>query len=103
MENKPPTQKQQQEFWERLGFKSRWLEPHIRIIQWKYPNGDVRAKLPRIDLNNLFKYAVPKLKGEYHNWKPILHDWVDGLMGDYKRDALALFWAIWKVVEKRND
>jgi len=42
-------------------------------------------------LGFLFKYAVPKLKVKYRNWKSVLHDWVDELTGDYEKDAIALF------------
>jgi len=45
-------------------------------------------------LGFLFKYAVPKLKLEYANWKSILHDWVDETTGDYEKDAVSLFWII---------
>ncbi len=46
------------EFWELCGFE--W---HEMIELWNDPiRGLVSSILPPIDLNNLFKYAVPKLQ-----------------------------------------
>jgi len=68
--------------------------------------------LPEIDLNNLFKWAVPKLSGlslttfYTPDFKAIEHyeAWVDikGRENEVmnKDPALALFWAIWKVIKE---
>ncbi len=47
------------EFWEKCGFYQD--EDRASNAVWCYPDGRERT-LPQIDLNNLFKYAVPKLK-----------------------------------------
>jgi len=95
-----------QEFAEWCGFKR--LKPgrggyHFRatkkVWNWLPPSESERHKsipfLPDFnDLTTLFKHAVPQLKKEWRNWKSVLHDWVDGLTGDYDKDALALHQAI---------
>jgi hypothetical protein len=50
----------EQKFWEWCGFTryDRWT---TNEQGWKAPNGDKFLDAPPIDLNNLFKYAVPKL------------------------------------------
>lgn len=83
---------------------------------------DPNTHLPFIDLNNLFKYAVElKIKElkyrveysidySYADWgKEPLHCWsiLKGshqLLGqaDGKDPALALFWAIWEVINKEE-
>ena len=90
-----PTQKQIKEFWERCGF--RWTVSKTGNYWVRTdPSGtegqmEVIIHYPSIDLNNLFKYAVPKLQVEYRNWKSVLHNWVDELTGDYEKDTLSLF------------
>ena len=85
MEAKQPTREQRKEFWERCGLVwgigGGWFDSTRKYL------GDNLY----IDLNNLFKYAIPVLKREYHNWKSVLHDWVDSLTGDYEKDSLLLF------------
>ncbi len=84
------------EFWEGCGLKHKdgggedmygWYKDGILIKQ----------RLP-IDLNNLSRYAIPKLIEEYRNWKSVLHDWVDELTGDYEKDALALFRSLYPII-----
>ena len=48
------SQERQEKFWGELGVRK-------ANTFWITPNGDVWQALP-IDLNNLFKYAVPKLQ-----------------------------------------
>jgi len=90
-----PTDKQEKEFWEGCGLK---------II-----NGLNCFTAPPIDLNNLFKYAVPKLSEDYYidimNYRDIWQGRIQsklGIVGAVKVDedpALALFWAIYEVVK----
>ena len=54
------TEQEQQKLWELCGFEKRYMDG--RFIGWKYPNGEHRLKPPLVTLNNLFKYAVPKVK-----------------------------------------
>lgn len=91
-----PTEEQIKEFWEWCGFTI-LLEGMCLYPRDKGVSGRVKP-LPPIDLNSLFLYAIPKIKSEFPNWKSVLHDWVEGLSGNYY-DALVLFWAVWKVKE----
>ena len=97
---KEPTEAQIKEFWEWCGFKftgGDWCYAPDRMHHLRRP--------PTIDLNNLFKYAVPRLMEYYksestpgyyqtancrmENW---VADWIDSDNG--YDPALALFWAI---------
>jgi len=104
-----PTEAQIKEFWEKIGL------PYSG-----YGNAErEKAKsLPPIDLNNLFKYAVPLLRNlsedntlqdiEFH-WQGInISNLVECNLvfdeaqfdGTDKDPALALFWAIWEVLKE---
>jgi len=105
MEAKEPTGEQIKELWEWCGFTQNRIQiPAAGIDRpdgtWNTPDGiDIGMLwLPSINLNHLFKYAVPKLKREYPNWKVPLIDWLDKMKGDYEQDTLLLFWAIWEVI-----
>jgi len=119
--NKQPTEAQIKELWEWCGL-TRSCSPEDDFYHrgiWNDKDG-MRIDTPPIDLNNLFKYAVPKLrkKNEYPYLTEIildpticdsevyycylrydsLHD--DGCIereetqGSAEDPALALFWAI---------
>ncbi|KKN72645.1 hypothetical protein LCGC14_0408870 [marine sediment metagenome] len=95
-----PTDEQVKEFWEKCGFKRDSIIEH-----WDYPDGSPYSQLPPTDLNNLFKYAVPKVyeylcrKGDYYKMRRIYKsiEYQDKL-GEYN-PALALFWALWEVMK----
>ena len=104
-----PTEAQIKEFWEWCGL--------TKIKRgWKFPDGDalIDCGNPPIDLNNLFKYAVPKLK---ENGFMVSLNLLGSIIGDWScrlhkgffpnetfaekensDPALALFWAIWEVI-----
>ena len=93
---KEPTEAQIKELWEGCGLK----KPHYF---WRSPSGkQLTAGTPPVDLNNLWEYVIPQLCKEYRNWRSVLHDWIDQCTGDYGKDTLALFWAIYEVM-KEND
>ena len=102
-----PTQEQIKEFWEWCGIKeiiSKALWRYERYKEtnhwWGAPNGRKYKELPPLDLNNLFEYAVPKLKQLFPagTIPKALLSWVET-----KDDtALALFWAIWEVNHKHK-
>lgn len=120
-----PTEEQIKEFWERCGFKWRaYASAYVGEVvmkvhdaTWVYPDGETHFKLPPIDLNNLFRWAVPKANslgwgvglmpcgnvqdslwyGDTFNiWKEVHYRESNPKMDD---PALALFWAIWKVIK----
>ena len=114
-----PTEEETKRFWEWCGFK------HDRgmYAEWTYPTGEILTGEPPIDLNNLFKWAVPKLFtwSIGKNWdlegdmsikengvkasidlKPVDPDKYDEIKPSEaisEDPALALFWAIYKVME----
>ena len=102
-----PTQEQIKRFWEHCGFEvildsyteaptDRWQIPSGGMINgrtWCFQNQ------VSINLNNLFRYAVPLLKETCEEWWDVIVEWAKGITGNYKKDTLALFWAIYKVIE----
>uniref|UniRef100_A0A6M3L2Q5 Uncharacterized protein n=1 Tax=viral metagenome TaxID=1070528 RepID=A0A6M3L2Q5_9ZZZZ len=83
-----PTNKQIKEFWEKLSpTPDDWRMYEI----WLY------SGYPPIDLNNLFKYAVPKLdQSRYYKALSSIF-YYDAIKED---PALALFWAIYQVIKE---
>jgi len=109
-----PTQEQIKEFWEWCGFEfiktsTKWGA--YTGSYWISPCGPIHTFLPDIDLNNLFKYAVPKLGDslEIELFMPST-SWLCQIkqrtttiatsQGYHKDPALALFWAIWEMLHK---
>ncbi len=108
-----PTDAQIKELWEWCGFRQKYPDAaYYEPSNWyMYPNGDT-DKLPSIDLNNLFQWAVPKLRKYYtsltesflpehysHTIIPLLEQWIQDIEENLELDpALALFWAIWEVI-----
>ena len=117
---KEPTQEQIKKFWVWCGFrvvksgtgKSLGYIYDIPVIDqretWVYSNADEQEDPPEIDLNNLFKYAVPKIK--QYNLTVFPDDvWAWHIVSEYGNvifeslhtdPALALFWAIWEVMDE---
>jgi len=102
-----PTQEQIKEFWEWCGFQKKkgagYWQPSTYLT--------LTLDLPPIDLNNLFKYAVPKLGSpvmlstyldETEAILPALFVDEEDIFSlpisvKDKDPALALFWALWEV------
>lgn len=82
-----PTDSEVQELWERCGFE-------LKGVAWFYGGHYWGAKLPVIDLNNLFKYAVITEDMDYLPYYRQLFDRWLSLLEDEPDPALALFWAI---------
>ena len=108
-----PTKEQIKWFWEQCGFyqhsSSYHFEKTEKVLDWCTPEGAViyqvslKGMLPRIDLNNLFEYAVP------NNWSidfyfGIAHNCIIALPSGKEFDGSgrsyseALFWAIYKAL-----
>ena len=88
-----PTEEQLKKFWEKCGFKQ-----HTPIgYRYIYPDYRI-APLPPIDLNNLFKYAVPKLTKPELTY--VLNDWNIRMLLFGQDPALALFWALYEVLNR---
>ena len=117
---KEPTEEEIKRFWEHWGFKPTRLQSGN--MGWLYPPeySLERGYLPKIDLNNLFKRAVPKLQdinseilirfmfgsvnrsGIYQWTKKYSHkknfEWLEMGAANSDDPALALFWAINKII-----
>lgn len=100
-----PTEAQVKEFWERYGFETLPFgsrDKFKRLPAIKYPDGTIHSDYPPIDLNNLFKYVVPLAldKMSWSDWFHFMVSWAIKLY-DKKDPALALFWTLRQVEEKK--
>ncbi len=129
-----PTDEQVKEFWELCGFssfpsqeqryisypshslhsryKTRDVLEYVPVTKWTYPGGRSLSSLPPIDLNNLFKYAVPKdaevrLRPAKNTSNKrycclILDEspWEVDAFGE--TDELALFWVIYNTIKSEK-
>jgi len=115
-----PTKEQIKKFWEWCGFYQERVKEVYDIgysTMWRNNKGYWHSALPPIDLNNLFKYAVPKLielnysfdiwNGS-HQMISLIDEWGVQLSLPTRvfhteiqeTLALALFWAINKAIEE---
>lgn len=93
MADKKPTQEQIKEFWEWCGFTftPNFDDPSI-IEESRSPIGE--RLNPPLDLNNLFKYAVPKSINQMKvNWEE-RHDTILTECGAYDNLFRAWWWKI---------
>ena len=96
-----PNNEQIKEFWDRLKVKP--------IYKGMFYDDEI--SYPLIDLNNLFKYAVPKLlwwKMGYNSFGCWAEIGTKHIGEGFKVEnmgynpALALFWAIWEVMNEHT-
>jgi len=105
-----PTKEQIQWFWKQFGIEERF-EGDTGTWYYHYPDGQCDIESPPIDLNNLFKYAMSKVKevlnypqevhgfpGERYKFHGFLQRWIYAIAIQGKDPALALFWAIYKAL-----
>jgi len=116
-----PTEAQVKEFWEWCGFIYKsggnprgFIHPPDK---WLYPAETWHDELPSIDLNNLFKYAVPKITNEMMMPVEVVAYPTEGKfdMGfhvhlngkerlspkDSADPTLALFWSIYEALKEK--
>lgn len=103
-----PTEEQVKKFWEWCGFR---YGERGNLAGWLL-NGELPyfKNLPDLDLNNLFKWAAPKLindigtMGTYFLVCSAMYEAIEKVNFSEKKaeyngkPALALFWAIWEVI-----
>ena len=99
-----PTYKQIREFWEWCGFTN--IRGERELCLYPEDKGTGRYNyLPTIDLNSLFKWAVPvaikAIMIESECDKELAYAILFKRWLQIGYDALALFWALWKVKEVR--
>lgn len=85
-----PTDEQIKEFWEWCGLKVIQSADGYLMVK----NAKGHTSWLDVDLNNLFKYAVPKV-GKNH--MGLFAFWIRQAVVEDKDPALALFWALWEV------
>ena len=118
-----PTEAQIREFWEWCGFifhdyivyEYEHRDTRVEDPYWENPQGHEVLALPKLDINNLFKYAIPKLyqNGYYYEilqWNEGQHkaiinrrtaEWAETYSSFVNIDpTLALFWAIYSLIDK---
>jgi len=141
MSNKEPTGEQVEKFWKWCGWTLRDVTPPGAVhqyISWFTPDGketEYGSENPCVDLNSLFKWAVPKLRElgwmcrvQYSPLRDpetftLITDWTGYAslfwvkVGEvakgwealsypaviHKDPALALFWAIWELIEQGKE
>ncbi len=120
-----PTEAQKKEFWEWCGcrevqdlsgmrgaYKETDIAPFPMVFCWRYPDKTKHPCLPPIDLNNLFKYAVPKaikklesrfdsMTNKARGLEILFAKWLENIKKEMD-DADALFWAIYKVIVSKK-
>lgn len=106
-----PTEEQRIKFWEWCGFTTKPFAPQYATpeepdpVYVFDPEGNSVSNFPPIDLNNLFKYAVPFLIKKLGNISTLrlLLIWAFDVVfprdSELKDPALALFWAIYEVIK----
>ena len=99
-----PTEAQRKEFWGWCG-----VPTYVRLLEGKW------VDILPINLNNLFKYAVPKVQMEgcvvnldsnpnlKYSCQVLPRRTSQATYAESKNPALALFWALWQVKEKSNE
>lgn len=113
MNNTEPTQEQLKKFWVWCVFKYRkdmsYSDRLVWVRVWEYPDTTLLDTLPKPTLDNLFRYAVPKLtdirmhrlvyvNGEVAYTFEVNYQSEWSIANDEKPE-LALFWAIWEVIK----
>jgi len=99
-----PTQEEIKEFWKWCGFKiedKAHQEGGMPIYMGTHSKENVWVILV-VDLNNLFKWAETPIifKVGSAGWLHILNKWVQQVAMEGADPALALFWAIYKVIKE---
>lgn len=100
-----PTEEQIKEFWERCGISQG------RTSWWYYPDCIARSSAPQLTLDDLFQWAVPKLTDpdiglcllDNGTWNVDIEHKGISFIGEDKDPAIALFWAIYKVIKGGNN
>ena len=98
-----PTDEQVKEFWERCGFE----DINEDCTYGRHPSwgiGDMRSRMPGLDLNNLFKYAKEAFikKFGYGRWTVLLSRWVNYMYKHRLVDpADSLFFLIYEAIKEK--
>uniref|UniRef100_A0A6M3KAY7 Uncharacterized protein n=1 Tax=viral metagenome TaxID=1070528 RepID=A0A6M3KAY7_9ZZZZ len=97
-----PLESQIREFWEGCGFEYRPNWERCWKYPTKYPRSQSGKTLPKLSLNSIFKYAVPKVRDDAVLYY-LLDKWVKSIVWESKDPTLALFWAIYSIWEVKGN
>ena len=113
---KEPTQEQIKEFWEYFGIEFQIMAGGTNgYLYWRKSGTELwEPGWPDIDLNNLFKWAVPKLQDKGYQVDIVCFEHKGfavsvldickdtAILSDIRDDNLgdALFWAIYQVIKE---
>jgi hypothetical protein len=111
MNTQEPTQEQRKKFWECCGLFEvpKYGGSDYSETLWQYPDRSHHDKLPPIDLNNLFQYAIPKAIDKIMSEQACSSDlayailfkkWLYKLEIDIPNHEGTLFWTIYAVMEE---
>ena len=83
------------DFWEWTGFK--YIGGYT--VMWVDPKGQMADELPALTLDNLFKWAVPRVKADIPElkWAKLFVDWLQDILYDGKEPVTSLYERIQKV------
>jgi hypothetical protein len=106
--DKQPTEAEKKEFWEWCGIEQMQNNsPTVGADMTLIGDKMLLRELPALDLNNLFKYAVPKLAYTRLHYSAFMNEFAAevykdmggiGYMKHGQDPAPALFWAIMEVI-----
>jgi hypothetical protein len=112
--------KELKEFWIKCGFnfiqESELNDGYIDSEGWVAPDGEYIGELPTLTLDNLFRYAVPKLVSNEYELSILtdeVYGYIVGIVTAYDRDLItetnskdlvqALYQALKKVLMEKID
>ena len=86
----------------RLLNHSRWSDSaalESKEAYWVYPDNTGHRSLPALTLDNLFKWAVPRVKADIPElkWAKLFVDWLQDILYDGKEPVTSLYERIQKV------
>jgi len=105
-----PTEAQVKEFWEWCGFSiGEYIDEWVAPDSYTCFHG-----MPPLNLNNLFKYAMPKLPllrfsyetqtiPKLYRWETMEANQPHLTVVESNDPTLALFWAIWEVITNSKE
>ena len=101
--NMKPTEEEIKRVWQWCGLwyeQPYWMHKNCEEGNCCFYGEYYQELLKSINLNNLFKYAVPKAKLQLgqRGLRRLLQEWGERIILN-DDPALALFWAIYKVIE----
>ena len=79
--------------------------PKGKLDIWTAPDGTISVMMPALTLDNLFKWAVPRVKADIPElkWAKLFVDWLQDILYDGKEPVTSLYERIQKVRREKNE